>query len=83
MWLFSYNYSDVLSAVTEDYNLDVSQCQVVLLSQPDKLLILSYQASEFAFQTILVTSPPKKKSSLAFQVTVGVSSALSVCVFFH
>ena len=70
--LFSYNCRDVLSAVTEDCNLDVSQCRVVLLSQPNELPILSNQASKFAFQSILVTSTPKKKLSLTFQVTVGV-----------
>jgi len=68
----------VLSAITQDYNLDVSQCQVVLLSQPDESLHLSHQASDFAFRSILVTSPTKKKLPQPFD-----TESVSVCAYVH
>ena len=57
----------MLSVAIEDYSLDISQCQVVLMSQPDKSPNLSYQASDFVFQSILVTSPSKNKLPLKFE----------------
>ncbi|XP_065890032.1 pleckstrin homology domain-containing family G member 5-like isoform X2 [Dysidea avara] len=68
---------DVLSAVTEDFSLDLSQCQVVLLSQPDKSLNLSYQASDFVFQSVLVISSTKNKLPLTFHSGSECSAELS------
>lgn len=53
-------YRDILSTVTDKYGVDLSQCQVVLLSQPDILPDLSHQAVEFANQSILILSPTRR-----------------------
>ena len=49
--------------MTDEHGVDLSLCQVVLLSQPDILPDLSCQASESANQSILILSPAKRNAS--------------------
>ena len=64
-------------SVTDDHGVDLSLCQVVLLSQPDILPNLSRQAVEFANQSILILSPTRRNACTETD-TETVSSRLSI-----
>lgn len=63
VWYLSCCYRDILLSVTDQHGLDLSQCQVVLLSQPDVLPNLGRPAVEFANQSVLVLSPTRPNAS--------------------
>ena len=52
--LRSCYHRDVLTTVMEDYGVDLSKCQVVLLSQPDMLPDFNCPATNFANQSFLI-----------------------------
>lgn len=55
--------NDILSTVTDEHGLDLSLCQVVLLSQPDVLPSLNRRAADFANQSILILSPTRQNTT--------------------
>ena len=65
--------------MTEENGVDLSMCQVVLLSQPDVIPDLSHQAVEFANQSILILSPTKR-IVCAEPETETVSSGFLFCL---
>ena len=77
--LFSY-CRKILSTITDENGVDLSLCQVVLLSQPDVLPNLSRQAAEFANQSILILSPTRHNASTE-TVSTRLAITLYCCIF--
>lgn len=58
--------------VTDDYGVDLSECQVMSLSQPETLLDFDCLATNVSNQSFLITSSSRHLSVVFHPVSVSV-----------
>ena len=81
-YLLFCSHRDVLTSLADDYGVELSKCQIVLLSQPDVMPDLDCPVADYAKQSLLIISP-SRHLSVSLRPEVVSNYVLSINLFIY